>query len=229
MQDTIYHSDTTRVSKSGLDLIHSSPAEFYRHYFIRRLPETDAMRTGREMHAKLFEPDVYWNDVHNRVNRETQELLTQMTKSIRQHPAARLLLQSGVAESVHLWTDETTGIDCKLKADWLTSIENLVVDLKTTKDSSPSGFRRSCRQMRYHVQAAFYLDGLAKTSPRDGFVFICVEKKYPFKVAVYEAPDAMICEGREMYLEDLHRLKKCREENHWPAYDTPLIQALPWP
>ena len=228
MNDTTYHNDTTRVSKSGLDLIRKSPAQFYHHYYVHRADDTDAMRIGRNIHTRIFEPDIYWSSVHNDIKHAEQVQLNAMAKSVRNHPAAKLLLQSGVAESVHLWTDLITQVDCKLKADWLTTDGSIVVDLKSCNDCSPMSFKRSAMRYRYDVQAAFYLDGLSHTNARDVFVFIAVEKTYPYKVAVYEAPDSMVSSGRDKYLADLHLLAECRRNNEWPAYDNARIQLLPW-
>jgi exodeoxyribonuclease VIII len=129
-----------------------------------------------------------------------------------------LLHWQGKAETTHMWTDATTGVECKCRPDWLTS--NLIVDLKTTEDASPRGFQRSVANYRYHVQAAWYLDGIeAVTGTRpDQFIFICVEKKPPYAVGVYAADAEMIQIGAETAARDLEVYATCKAADAWPSY-----------
>jgi hypothetical protein len=74
------------------------------------------------------------------------------------HPAAALLLGiSGEAETTHMWTDATTGLQCKCRPDWISEDGGILVDLKTTEDASPREFQRSIAKWRYHVQAGWYM------------------------------------------------------------------------
>ena len=110
----------------------------------------------------------------------------------------------------------------------------ILVDLKSCKDASQEAFEKSAFKLRYHVQAAFYLDILRY----DQFIFIAVEKKtkaigYPHRVEVYVASHddkwiekggarifkkGMLKAGRDEYIKNLMTLKKCRESNKWPGY-----------
>jgi len=62
MTNQQYHADTTRISKSGLDLIRRSPAHYYAHYLspnkLERV-ETQALFTGTASHALILEPDKF--------------------------------------------------------------------------------------------------------------------------------------------------------------------------
>ncbi len=98
-----------------------------------------------------------------------------MGRAVLGHPAAAMLLGlPGKAETTHMWTDASTGIDCKCRPDWLTDDGSIVVDLKTTKNASIQGFKRSVADYRYHVQAAWYLHGLEQATGRrpDQFIFL---------------------------------------------------------
>lgn len=57
-----YHADTSRVSKSGLDLIEKSPAHYYANYLdpnrTRRV-ETAAMFKGTAVHSVILEPNSF--------------------------------------------------------------------------------------------------------------------------------------------------------------------------
>ena len=87
--------------------------------------------------------------------------------------------------------------------------------MKTTEDASPRGFQNSLAKFRYHVQAAWYLRGLEGA---EEFVFIAVEKKPPYLVAVYQASAAVIAAGVRAADINLSNLSECRKKNHWPGY-----------
>ena len=156
-----------------------------------------------------------------------------MGRAIYAHPAAAMLLNlPGKAETTHMWTDAATGLECKCRPDWLTDDGRIIVDLKTTEDASPGGFRKSISAWRYHVQSAWYLDGLENATGRrpEQFIFICVEKKPPHCVAVYAASTQMIEVGALTAETDLARIAMCIESNDWPSYSNQIetIDLPPW-
>ena len=119
-----------------------------------------------------------------------------------------------------MWSDATSGLQCKCRPDWLTDDGSLIIDLKTTEDASPKGFEKSVGNWRYHVQAAWYLHGIEQASGTrpDQFIFICVEKKPPYAVAVYAADPEMIEIGWQQAQRDLEVLATCKAANAWPGY-----------
>lgn len=167
------------------------------------------------------------------LSRTDAELVMRMGHSVFAHPAAAMLLaMPGKAETTHMWTDGATGLQCKCRPDWLTDDGSLIVDLKTTEDASPAGFRKSIANWRYYVQAAWYLDGIEQatgTRP-DQFIFICVEKKAPHAVAVYAADAEMIQIGAEAAARDLEVLATCQAAGAWPGYSDQIetISLPPW-
>ena len=134
------------------------------------------------------------------LSRTDAELVMRMGHSVFRHPAASMLLaMPGKAETTHMWTDEATGLQCKCRPDWLTDDGSLIVDLKTTEDASPTGFRKSIGNFRYFVQASWYLDGVEHATGKrpEQFIFLCVEKRAPFACAVYAADAEMIEAGAQ--------------------------------
>ena len=159
------------------------------------------------------------------ISREDVDLVMAMGRSVFGHPAAAMLLGlPGKAETTHMWTDAATGLQCKCRPDWLTDDGLLMVDVKTTEDASPRGFSRSIAEWRYHVQAAWYLDGIEQatgTRPEQ-FIFICVEKKAPFACAVYAADAEMIAAGAQTAARDLEVLATCKAADAWPGYSNQI-------
>lgn len=160
------------------------------------------------------------------------EQVMRMGHAVYSHPAAAMLLKQlpGKAETTWMWTDDATGLQCKCRPDWLTDDGSLIIDLKTTEDASPAGFRKSIANWRYHVQAAWYLDGLehATGTRPEQFIFICVEKKPPYAVAVYAADAEMIAAGAATAARDLEVLATCKAADAWPGYSDQIeLISLP--
>jgi len=182
-------------------------------------PEAIDRRTkaGKEAWA-AFEADAAGRTV---ISRNDADLVLAMGRAVRNHPAAAMLLQlPGAAETTWMWHDAATGLQCKCRPDWLTTDGRLIVDLKTTEDASPAGFRKSIANFRYHVQAAWYLDGVERATGRrpEQFLFVCVEKRAPHAVAVYAADAEMIDAGAKQARLDLDTLAVCKAADAWPGY-----------
>ena len=249
MDNAAYHAHPA-VSKSHLDLIARSPLHYWSRYLDpnrKPLEPTPAMRLGTAFHTHVLELE-RWDaeiavapacDRRTKAGKEAYaafqdaaagktvisaddaEQVQAMGKAVFRHPGAAMLLgRPGKAETTHMWTDATYGIECKCRPDWLSDDGTIVVDLKTTKDASPRGFRRSIGEFRYQVQAAWYLHGLEQATGRrpDQFVFICVEKEPPYACAVYAADAEMIERGHQQAMADLGELAICRAADRWPSY-----------
>jgi len=249
MNNTDYHAHPA-ISKSHLDQVARSPLHYWARYLDpnRVVPEpTAAMAIGSAVHTHVLELDQWdarYVSAPDGIDRRTKmgkaeweafttaatgrtvlpkadaDLVMRMAHSVFSHPAAAMLLAlPGKAETTHMWTDEATGLQCKCRPDWLTDDGRLLVDLKTTEDAS-MGFARSIAQWRYHVQAAWYLDGVEQSTGTrpEQFLFICVEKKAPYAVAVYAADADMIAAGAQTAARDLDVLATCKAAGAWPGY-----------
>ena len=150
------------------------------------------------------------------VSLDDLERLTIMKQRVLEHPAASTILNmSGVTEQSYQWKDSQTGEICKSRPDFHTDDGTLIVDLKTTSDASELGFQKSVHNFRYHVQAAFYLRSIEEAQQ---FVFIAVESKPPYLVAVYNASTDMINAGNRVADKNLATLAQCRKTGKWTGY-----------
>ena len=241
------------ISKSGLDLIRQSPAE----YITRKRhpkPPTPAMMLGTALHGLILEPETFeaqfvadkyagsqtkeakaWreqmfadgiNVVHTAKDpgfwdRDDWRAIHAMRDAVYAHPIASILLDhdQGIAERSVYWIDHETRKLCKCRPDFHNQAHNLIVDLKSTEDASYSGFGQSVAKWRYHVQDAFYRDGMhAIGETVAGFVFVAVEKNPPYGVAVYRLGVEEVRVGRLQYQSDLMRYKQCHDTDTWPSY-----------
>ena len=102
------------------------------------------------------------------------------------------------------------------------------MDLKTTTDASPAGFARAVERYRYHVQAAYALDGWPQAGGglADQFIFVVVEKAPPYAMGLYDLSAVLLDAARALYRRDLATAAECLTRQHWPGYD-PTIITLP--
>ena len=241
-----YHA-TDAVSASLLKQIQRSPAHAMA-YLQQQHEPTPAMLFGTAFHTCVLESErfdneyaVFEGDKRTKDGKATYERLvsegktiisasdyatiTAMASAIGDHPAASKLVRGdGQTEVSMFWDDEETGLACKCRTDiWLGRV---IVDLKTTEDASPEGFSRSIHTYGYGIQAAHYLAG----SGADAFLFVAVEKKAPFAVAVYELDPLSleICEKQRRSL--LEYWSNCREAEMYPAYsdECQMISLPAW-
>jgi hypothetical protein len=253
MSNEDYHKEEA-VSKSDLELFHRSPA----HYRAKELKEpTSAMVFGAAFHTFTLQPDLFGHDFEampEGMNLRTKEgkdfaliaekegktiikwgdweIMKAMGKSLNNHSTAQTLLSSkGPREISGFWTDKRTGLDCKLRADLITSESHIVADLKTTTDARLEPFMSKISNLHYHWQGAHYLQGVSEItgeSHRD-FVIIAIEKEPPYAVAVYRLDDAMLYCGQEELKALMDEFKECKERDNWPAYLPDEIRPISLP
>jgi len=220
--DEVYYSDYSFVTNSQLGLIKKSPAtyQYYRENPSDR-PITKALNFGRAFHMCMLEHDKYEKEVvvEPDVNKRTKagkeeyqkfltlhngmtilstdeyQSLTGMRNKLTSSIEAMELLSGGIAEQVNVWNDPDSHVSCKGKADYWNKERNILVDIKTTQDSSPEGFKGSAYKYGYDRQASFYLDGFGA----DQFWFIVIEKSAPYNMAIYNCSDEFLAGGRTKY------------------------------
>ena len=183
---------------------------------------TAIQRNAKKPSSQTLDAIAYWEEFDkkavgkNLISIDDYERLTIMKQRIFDHPAASTILSlSGVAEQSYQWKDNQTGEICKSRPDFHTDDGTLIVDLKTTSDASELGFQKSVHNFRYHVQAGFYLRSIKEA---EQFVFIAVESKPPYLVAVYNASPEMIAAGNRVADKNLATLAECRKSGKWTGY-----------
>jgi len=155
--------------------------------------------------------------------------IIEMVSAVRRHPLASKMVVGGVSELTARWTDATTGLECKARADYFHAGLRMLVDVKTTIDGRASSFRRSVANFLYYRQDAFYRDGFAAAGADvDHFVFLAVEKSRPHLVSLFAIDGEAVRRGRETIREDLEVLARCFEADEWPGYPG-SIQVLELP
>lgn len=256
-----YHHDVEAVSKTDLDNIHQSYQHYMESKKDQKSPLSGPLPKclveGAALHCLTLTPGEFTKEfkvlpVLNRRTREGKALYQQilsegrpviparvferlqaMGGAILNHPAASVLLKDGIPESSYIWTDPDTGVICKCRPDYIQGMQGLVIpDIKTCQDASFDAFQRAIIDHRYHVQGAYFIDGVTAVL-HDGckrdFVLIAVEKDPPFAVAAYRLSDEALDLGRKIYKEDLQKYKSHVEHpDLWPGYSS-MVQDMDLP
>ncbi len=165
------------------------------------------------------------NGHRNILEPEQWDQLMNMRAAVLAHPAASVLLaKTGQAELSAYFIDAATGELCRFRPDFWCD-DPIIVDLKSTMDASPEGFRKSIANYGYDMQCAFYKDGSAAVGrPAKAFVFIaventaCVVEGQAKGVGVYVLDADSEALGRAKYREALTTYSRCRSTGVWPCY-----------
>lgn len=245
-----YHADPNSLSSSGAKLLAmpGGPAKFKAKQVIPPVP-SEALMFGTAAHAYILEgvkPEVF-TKTKTLTSKAAQEKIKElgdtplvtsegwdrlqaMREAVLANPlAARLLQAKGKAEQSIYW-QHPYGAILRCRPDWLPEEEDNtlgflpIVDLKTTSDATPAGFRRSCFQLGYHQSAAWYATGLAAThiSTNARMVFIAVEKTPPYLVGVYTLSEEALHVGARLNEKAVHIWQRCKLFDEWPGISSGL-------
>jgi hypothetical protein len=252
-----YHDDPA-YSASDLKLITSTcPQVFYQSKYEKVKLEHEpaikkAFRVGELCHAFTLEPDRAKKAYGVCLSRSTKagkvqaeemaakgiepitsqeyDLASSVANAVWSHPIAKRLLSKGFAEQSFWKEDKETGLTCKARCDFIASSfeysGDIIVDLKTTGEgnSHPDKFIKSIANYLYHLQAAHYLEVIGAKR----FVFIAVEKVYPYAISITELDEDALAEGKRLRQAALKLISKCHTDAHWHGY-AEEIQTLSLP
>ena len=161
----------------------------------------------------------------------TSTAIEKMVRAVHAHPLASKLLEGGQSEVTATWTDDETGVRCKVRADRYKAANRLIVDVKTARDASPKGFKKAVFNHGYHRQNALYRAGFAAAgAPVEHYILLAVEKTAPFAIGIYQLDAQAIAIGHTRVRDGLALLAECLREDRWPAYSDRIetIEPPPW-
>lgn len=149
------------------------------------------------------------------ISESTRQQIESMAASLLAKRWARRLLEgNGQCEYSIFWNDPETGLNCKLRCDWLSSIS---LDIKTTERPQPSAFVRTAVEYGYHRKRSHYLAGIqAYTSEKEPMLLhLAVGSVAPYTAGAYELGDTDRYLNRSLgFMEWRHTLRtlaKCIE------------------
>ena len=162
------------------------------------------------------------------ITRDQLTTLRLMEKSVLAHPEASQLIRGGEVEHSLFWEDPHTGVRCKTRPDlWF---DNMTVDLKTIESADERSFIHSCIKYGYSLQSAMNREGIYHTGHNDikKHAFLCVEKKWPYLVAVYILDQSALDSAHIMLKNTLTKFKECLTTNIWESYPTREVSLPAW-
>ena len=243
MTSAEYHSLPDSVSCSGLKKLLRSPAH-YQAYLAQEFDEDDD-NIGTATHCALLEPDrfaqeyvVYdgykrgkeWTEFKEQnagkvvLNKVDYDQVMGMCSALMNHkefPVWKAINSSRREMSV-FWTDEETGVQCRVRLDSL-SAPFAIWDLKTTSDARPDAFVRQVVRLDYDLQAAMYSEAVRRfTGEHLPFIFIAVETAHPHGIWLHTAGQSMLDNGWIKFRKALHAYKTCTDNMRWPAYENAM-------
>jgi hypothetical protein len=119
-----------------------------------------------------------------------------------------------------------SGVPAKMKPDLIIPPcpeypNGLVLDLKTCGSALSREFARTAIRMDMHIQAAFYVDNLARiwgTDDTPEFWWMAIETKRPHLNCMYAATRAFLDKGREEVDTMLQLYVDCTSSGEWHGY-----------
>jgi hypothetical protein len=158
---------------------------------------------------------------------------TAMAKAIRSSPEAAPYIVGGDREVTVCWDYEEPQVGAldgwtepmRCRIDYVTPAA--MIDLKSAVSAKPEDFTRVAWNLGYFAQAAMQRDGFCAITRRARpYLWLVVENRPPYAVAVYE-PDADFMRlGRERYQQWVRELHICKERNEWPGYTRGAVMQL---
>jgi len=171
-------------------------------------------RTGKPYGAntKAF---AEWQEVQGKpvLSHDHVELIEQMASGVAMNSEAVDLLLYGRAEGVV--RAEYCGVPCQARFDWIHPHRGLI-DLKTADHLDY--FEADARRFRYAHQMAFYRALIEEViGQRVPVYLIAVEKKEPFRCAVWRLSDDTLAIAQRENEAAVRRLVTCRKRDEWPT------------
>lgn len=158
-----------------------------------------------------------------------------MAAAVKADKYGAALFSNGSPEVSLFWVDETTGVKCRARVDWMpdkTEGKRLIVaDLKTAVSAEPEEFSRNAARFGYARQADWYGNGIQHLGIDDdpAFLFVIVEKDDPHVVTCgqftrsddLQLAAAMNDKARRIF-------RECTATDSWPGYVDGIAElALP--
>lgn len=247
------------LSRSDLMLMDKTPAHYM---YSKSNPQeaTPAMIEGSALHALILEPDTFegsyavmpesikmkgtnkydtWIaeerlEMHTILSKRQWDMIEGMFLAVNEAKKAKLYL-NGHHEKCFFWNDPDTGILLKCRPDSIHLKAGVIADLKSTTSAHPKDFMKKVHDLSYHVQAAFYIDGVIEAIKQggkgdfefknpDSFMFIAVEKEPPHCIGYYDLSPSFIDEGRKIYKMLVKKYNESFKSDNWHGYSDKVIR-----
>lgn len=211
-----YDFKKNETSKPGLPLEKGSAL----HYAMELLAENDSL-DGFDDTVMTFKGSTIPSKKYDEVKKEHPECIVvpeQVKKDVlvmaekayqKSNHLGLFNRDEGVSEMSIFWIDPITGIKCKARPDYMRFDVNLIIDYKTTKDNSETGYPKQVANYDYHLSAAFYIEAVKQVFGVNiiDFIHTAIASTAPFEVEFYALTENTILEGECKFRDSLAKLK----------------------
>lgn len=132
----------------------------------------------------------------------------------------KALIKDGHSEKSFYSIDEKTGLNIKMRVDFISEKLKIIVDYKTCQNSELKQFAKDIWNFGHYNQAAFYTKYIPNSNKDEKYEFINIALQkippYPITIVNYEQPYINYGMNENEMLLDL--LKWCRDNNYYPDY-----------
>ena len=206
--------------------------DFSKEFAILPMDIDRRTKVGKEMYAQFIQD----NEGKDLISQSDFDMIWDMCESVLSNKYASQLLK-GTHEQSMYFTDEFTGVQCKIRTDVYKVIGDRVIitDFKSCKSAVAEDFIKDIIKYHYDLQAYMYRYGVSKTLgvpiENVSFVFVPVEKKAPYLMAMYEVSQDIFDRGEMLFRKYIGMYKECKDTNNWYGYNgftnSPMAIGLP--
>lgn len=251
-----YHADPA-ISHSQVEVFRKSPRLFNARFIERSIvrEESDSLRVGTYVHSLVLEPESLGQYVvapkcdrrtttgkatwasfvegatgKTVVDAEEWALANAIAESVLANGLARTLLSGTILdgstkEESIFWTHPTEFLELRARLDCVKP--NMIVDLKTARDSSPEGFAKAAANWGYARQAAWYREAYRQMHGDDAdFVFIVVEKEPPYCIGIYDLDPAWLERAHQQNEAAIRDIARRLDTEDWSSPQENRITTL---
>jgi len=175
--------------------------EVFNRQYVKKIDCDKRTNAGKEIY-KNFCDDSRGKTI---LDQKDYDKVLAMRERVMSVETCRRMLK-GRAEVSMFWIDQETGIQCKGRMD-LYRDDGIILDIKTTQNSSKKAFSKSIVDYGYDRSGAFYLDGITTITgnTHNVFAYIAIEKEPPYELGLYILGQRSIDNGRLLYKKDLQK------------------------
>lgn len=206
--------------------------DFYSEFAVMPLEIDRRTKIGKEAYAQFLQD----NQDKDIITQSDFEMIWDMCESVLSNKYSSQLLK-GTHEQSMYFTDDFTEVRCKIRPDCYKVVGDKVIitDFKSCKSAVAEDFMKDIVKYHYDLQAYMYRYGVSKTLgvpiENISFVFVCVEKKAPYLMAMYEVTQDIFDRGEMLFRKYIGMYRECLDTNNWYGYNgftnSPMTIGLP--
>ena len=258
LSNSLYHGDQDYLSSSVIKTAFQSMGKYKDKYLDgnQRSP-SDAMRLGSAFHCLVLEPEKFKEEFpvfDNKLTKLTTKVgkaafaefktmlknkhdyikateivqIEDMARSVKRYSVADDLFKNGEPELSVATRCSLTGLDVKVRPDWLDTDKKFIVDLKSAKDPEFNKFMWNVsRGFNYGLSASMYCHVMKEITGDDyDFYWVVTGNLAPYDTYVYKASKECLDMGMKQYLQGCHKIKEAKITGEYFAQSG--IQEMVW-